>query len=126
MVNQGALSSIAVYGAQIPREGPKAVSVPLNFVTNDQYTLDYGNEQYLGRLSMVQTIFVDASNVDVPVQVQVSGTNQVIIARGRTQGYYAVCAANPFRATFTCAGGGAPVQIQLLNYPVTSAQWPSQ
>jgi hypothetical protein len=125
-INAVALSSIGVFGAVVPGEGPRAVPVNFNFANAATFTLNYSNQQNLGLISMVQTVFVDNSNSDVAVLLTFGGVNQTIIAKGRTQGYYAVCASNPFYLSITSPGSNSTVTVILLNFPVTSAQWPSQ
>lgn len=121
------LSSLALLDiAKIPKEGPKAIPLVLDFTASDSYLLDYGNQQRLNKITMVQTVFIDASLSDVPVSVSVQGLNQVITAKGRTQGYYPVCCPNPLKLVFTCITGPAGVIIILLNYPVSPCQWDTQ
>jgi hypothetical protein len=125
-VNASNLMWQAVSGAQIPSEGPKTVPIRLDFSAADSYSLDLSQFQHLGKLQLVQAVFVDASQVDVAVSVAFSGGGQTIIVKGRTQGYYSVLASNPVSAVFTCPSGGALVNIALLNFPICSAQWPTQ
>jgi hypothetical protein len=126
IIQDSTLAQISVFGAQIPSQGPQVVPVPLDFSASDSYTLDYSSQQQRGRLQLCQTIFIDASQVDVSVSVTFDGSGQTISVPGRTQGYYSVCAANPLKISFSCPGGGAVVSVLLLNYPVAVAQWKSQ
>jgi hypothetical protein len=126
IVDASNLMWMAVSGAQIPSEGPKTVPIRLDFSAADSYSLDLSQFQHLGKLQLVQAVFIDASQVDVPVAVTFSGGAQTIVAKGRTQGYYVVLASNPVSAIFTCIAGGALVNIALLNFPVCSAQWATQ
>lgn len=125
LIDSTNLMAWAVFGSQIPKEGPKAVPIRLDFSAADTYTLDLGNRQHLGAIQLIQSIFVDTSLVDVNLTVLFNGANQLITIKGRTNGYYTVLAANPVNFIFTCPAGGAVVTVALLNFPVASAQWPA-
>lgn len=126
IVNGSNLFVAPVFGSQWPSEGPKALPVPMDFSQAGSYSLDFGNEQDKGRLSMVQACFIDASQVDAPVTIQPQGSNQTLTVKGRTQGYYALLASNPFSVLVSCANGAGIVLVQFLNFPVASAQWSTQ
>src|SRR5574337_710353 len=102
-LNAGSLANLAIDNQQIPNEGSKAVPVLLDFTVSNQYTLDLQNIQSRGFLSMIQTMYIDMSASDVPMIVNINGSQQNITAKGRTQGYYTVMCPNPVKLTFTCA-----------------------
>ena len=125
-INPALLSSLPVYGDKVPCQGPRALPVSLNFTGGPVYTLDYTIQQRIGLFSECQFVFIDASQVDNPVTVFFLGSNQAIIAKGRTQGYYPVCAPNPFKCQISCPGSAAIVNLIFGNYPMQASQWPSQ
>jgi hypothetical protein len=107
----------------IPDEGPKALPLTLDFTAANEYTLDYSSMQQRGFLSLIQTLYVDTQNSDVALTVTIAGGGQVVIAKGRTQGYYPVLVPNPPRFTFSAENAGCLVQVYLINVPIQPGQW---
>lgn len=118
------------FGAQFPRENARAVALPLNFaLTADPasgFILDYGNKQSVGKISMIQTVYVDTSQTDMSVTITIGASQQLITVKGRTQGYYPVVCPNPFKVQVQSPGSSDLVGIFFLNYPVAPCQWASQ
>lgn len=108
----------------LPEEGPRSIPLLLDFTAFATYELDAELLQARGFLSMVQSLFVDASG-GKDIVVTINGTGQVIIAKKDTQGYYSVLVPNPVRMTFTSTGGVAGVRIFLINVPVPGVVWPT-
>lgn len=119
------VSILAIDNQFIPKEGPKAIPLFLDFTLADSFILDFVMRQQQGFMSMVQTLFIDASGTDKPVVVTIGGTNQIITAKGRTQGYYSALIPNPVKLTVTCIGGPIGLQIFLINVPVPGVVWPT-
>jgi hypothetical protein len=124
-LNADQLVNLALDNQQIPSEGSKSVAVLLDFTQSNQFTLDLTNIQQRGFLSMIQTLFIDMSASDVPMNILVNGSRQNLVAKGRTQGYYCVLAPNPVKLTFTCAGGPLGVVVYFINVPIPGAVWPT-
>lgn len=122
-INQLNLASIPVYNAQVPAEGPKAIPIVLDFTASTSYSIDGQILTTRDIISMVQSIFVDTTGATSNVIVSVRGSNQSIICKPNTQGYYPVVCPNPFGFTFTCANGPNNALVILLNIPVAPAQW---
>ena len=125
-INAVHLSTLAVYGGDKPIcEGPRILPLlNIDFSQTNLYSLDYSNQMKVGRMSMVQCVFVDASNSDASVTVQLS-TGQQIVVKGRTQGFYSCLAQEPFKCNFM-SEGGAKISFIFLNFPVPPAQWATQ
>lgn len=125
-INASNLSTLAVYGSDRPLcEGPRILPIlNIDFGTNPVYSLDYSNQMKQGRMSMVQTVFIDNSQNDAAVTVTMS-TGQQIVAKGRTQGYYSCLVQDPFRVAFE-SPGGAKVSFIFLNFQLQPAQWLTQ
>lgn len=125
-INALNLSTLAVYGGDKPLcEGPRILPLlNVDFSANPSYSLDYSNQMRVGRMSMVQTVYIDASNSDASVTVSIS-TGQQITAKGRTQGFYSCLAQEPFKASFQ-SDGGARVSFIFLNFQLQPAQWATQ
>lgn len=109
----------------VPQEGPKAIPVLLDFTQANNYDLDLQLIGQQGRISMVQTLFVDMSASDIAMTVSVNGSLQQIVCKGRTQGYYQVLCPTPVKLSFSCAGGPAGVKVYLVNVAIPGAVWPT-
>ena len=111
----------------MPAEGPRVISTLLDFaVQNDGFVFD--SQNIVGdkeSFSMVQSIFIDAQFTDDKVTVTVAKSGQVIIAKGRTQGWYPVCAPNTWFLQVTCTDANAKVPCILANYQVAPGYWPT-
>lgn len=131
-IDPRATQNVALDNQQIPHEGGKALALPiLDFSQANQFFMDAELLGQLGFMSMVQTIFIDMSTSDISLQVTFNGSQQVIVAKGRTQGYYTCMAPNPVKLTFLCPGGPGldpttgrvGIRIWLLNVPIAGLVW---
>jgi hypothetical protein len=125
IVNLSNVNVQQIVNQQVPDDGPKAIPLLLDFTASAQYNLDLTNQQQQGKISMIQSIYVDlsgnASN-DLTITMPISG--QVIVAKAGTQGYYSVLCPNPPRLNFAMAtSGGSVVPVFLLNVPVAGVVW---
>jgi hypothetical protein len=116
-----------IMNQQVPDDGPKAIPLLLDFTATtaiDEYDVDLTNQQQQGRISMIQSLYIDLSGAtnDLTVTNPISG--QVIKAKAGTQGYYSVLCPNPPRLNFTSStSGGTLVPVFLLNVPVSGVVW---
>lgn len=123
-VTIGAVNYQPVSNQLVPDEGPKAIPLLLDFTVAAQYNLDLTTQQQQGRISMIQSLFIDlsAANNDLTVTFPIGG--QVIVAKSGTQGYYSVLCPNPPRIYFAMAtSGGTLVPIFCINVPVAGVTW---
>jgi hypothetical protein len=122
------LGNLEIGNQIIPNEGPRAIPLNLDFTNatgKTSYLVDLSVVQYQTRMSMVQTVYIDLSGTDSPLEIQVQGTNQTVTAKGRTQGYYNVLAPAPTRLQITCLAN-AVIPVALINVPIAGAVWPTQ
>jgi len=122
-INALALAGLPVYNAEVPQEGPVAVPVTIDFTAATQYTLDLSQAVNLARISLFQTIFIDANGCTQNITVSIQGSNQDIVVKPNTQGYYPIVCPNPAVLVFTCTGGVARTRFILLNIPVAPGSW---
>lgn len=108
---------------EVPSEGPKAVPMIFNFTTEDEWDVDLTNFQQQARITMIQSMFIDASAAtdDTTIVFPISG--QKIIAKAATQGYYSVLCANPPRFNVLNSSGSDIVNIFALNVPISGVVW---
>lgn len=119
---------------QVPNEGTKALALPLlDFTQANSFALDLLTTTQTGQISMVQNMFIDMSTSDQPMQVTINGSQQVIVAKGRTQGYYCVLCPTPIKLLFSCPGGPgldpttgrSGIRVWLINVPIPGVVWPT-
>lgn len=109
----------------LPPEGARALPTLLDFTQFNSYNIDFGHSVQQARLSFIQSVFIDLSGSDVGLTLLVQGTNQVIQAKARTQGYYQVLCPNPPQFLATCVGGPV-VPVFFCNVPIPGVSWASQ
>jgi hypothetical protein len=126
---QGTVTIWKVGDTLTPQEGPVGVSCILNFSQYATFVINgvslFGAANPLSAFSGCQSIYVDTSMTDSPVIISVAGSQQTLVIKGRTQGYYPLIAPNIFNLTATCADtvNAVNVQIILMNFFVPPAQW---
>jgi hypothetical protein len=123
-IEQNKLSVQVVENQLVPKEGPKAIPLFLDFTLADTYNLDLQLMQPQGFFSMLQTIFVDLSMTDIAMTIVIGGL-QTVVVKGRTQVYVPVLASNPVKLSFTNAGGPNNVRVILINVAIPGVVWPS-
>lgn len=125
LVNQQGLSFQNVNGQKIPEEGPRSVSVPLDFSLGTTLTLDLQNLMSRGFMSMIQGLFLDNSNGGTTLTVSFGGSGQQIKIAPNRQGYRMVLCPNPVNSITFFSTAGVLLAVQLLNFPVTNSDWPA-
>jgi hypothetical protein len=122
------LSTLAVYGGGKPLcEGPRILPVTsLSFETIQRYELDYSNQMKVGRMSMIQSCYIDASNLGSgPGGLMVEFTTGMYIqASPQTQGFYPCLVQDPFRVVIQCGAGGLATII-FANFMIPPCVWHS-
>lgn len=109
---------------QIPQEGPKSIPLTLDFSTESSYFYDGTIQQNLAYISMVQTLWVNTSNMAGPLQIDIPGAQFSARIPANMQGYLQVLCPNPFRIQFTSvagAGAGNTGKVQMINVPIATA-----
>ena len=114
------LAGIRVGNATIPKEGPKAIPVALDFTAQSSYTIDVSSLYAQGVLSIIQVIYVDAADGTGDFIFNISGTAQRLKIQAGSQGYYPVL--SPANGLITVSGAGVG-QIFLINVPMSVLTW---
>jgi hypothetical protein len=122
MAQVGAYNANQVMLAAAPREGPMVVSWNVDFTAQTAYTFDLTSIQSLGRISMVQTIFVDNSQSSVPLYMYMATTNQRIIIPPQSQAYMPCVLTNKI-AVVLQSTSGLVIPIQALNVAMNATVW---
>lgn len=132
-MNQQQIQISLTNNQTVPAEGPKCIPLVVNFQTpaNSEQDLDLLLTEQQGYMTMIQTVFIDMSGSANTLSIVIKGSNQVIVAKAHTQGYYPVLCPNPSGFRFLLSNGGAPatgdlVPVFLINVPIAGVQWASQ
>lgn len=129
--NQNGIRALEINNQTAPTEGPKTLPLVFDFTKADTYLIDLSS-LISGAgggplISMIQTVYIDASGTDSEVVVTLLGSGQIITAKGRTQGYYNVLVSNPAQLSVQCTDNEmAGLPMQLLNIPIAGAVWATQ
>ena len=126
-IDQKSLAFLSVKVADIPEEGPIAIPVPISFANSTDFDLDISQQVNQGRISLVQSIFVDNSANDNPINIGVgqspsSSALQTIVVPSQSQGYFQVFSPNPAKFHFNSQTTGS-ILVILSNSPIASAVW---
>jgi hypothetical protein len=111
----------AIQNQMVPNEGPKTIPMELQFDTTDTLVLNGLGIQQLGKISIIQTLYVDTSG-GAALTIVCGQSRQRIDVPANTQGYYNVLLPGTFEITFVSTIGSV-VNVQLINVPIAGAVW---
>ena len=124
LYNTGALNYSNPQNQLVPDEGPKAIPLLIDFSgATTEWDVDLTNQQQQQYISMIQTLFIDASLSADDVFVTFPITGQKIQAKAGTQGYYNVLCPNPPRMMFTGTADTQVIPVFLINVPIAGVVW---
>lgn len=122
LTNVAGQNIYGVINATIPTEGPKAIPQTLDFTTVNTIIVDFTSAMSQGRITAIQTLWMDNSQNEQPVQITIEGTQQIVTFPAGAQGTIPIIAAN--RPKFICVSNGAvALQTVWLNVPMPAALW---
>jgi hypothetical protein len=107
----------------VPSDVPKCIVQVIDFSVGSSFELDLLTDQQLTKIGMVQTLYLDLKDTALGMDVEMSGTGQVIRAKARTQGYYNVLQPNPAKLRFTSADASLIVRVFIIGVPIPGAVW---
>lgn len=115
--------SFAIFNGLVPRGGPRALRIALDFTALASQPIDLQEELLMAQLEFVQTLYIDnQANANALICV-VGATQQIIKVKGNTEGYYSVLAPETAGFTFSTTLGAVIVPIHFINVPMAVAQW---
>jgi len=126
LINSNQLSVSTPMSQYLPEEGPRAVPMILDYSSVTEWVLDMELLQSMAFVSMIQSIYVDTSDLTAGnLNIIIGGSGQVLKIPFDTQGYYSALVPNPVRITFQydTPGTGELARVQLINVPVPGASW---
>ena len=111
-----------VANAKVPKEGPKAIPLVLDFTATQSYQVDLTQQQQAAKISFIQGAFIDNSANPQPLVIATGNSQQNLVIPGYSQAYVPLLLPNPptFVASTT---GGVVVSIIALNIPMDIAVW---
>jgi hypothetical protein len=115
----------AIINALVPREGPKAVSVPLDFTTATgapSILIDFTQAYMQTTISMIQSVWIDNFANASPVRLAINNPPQTIEIPPHAQGCFPVISAIRAKIVATSAGG-LVVPCLFLNVPLPVGVW---
>lgn len=104
-----------------PCEGPRVVETICDFSTASSFDVDLKSLVMQGKISNVQSLFVDNSTNSAPLVIKMSNTNQRIIIPSYSQAYISVLLNQPQFSVSTTSI--ATVFVYAQNFPVQNAIW---
>lgn len=117
-----ATQQTAVFNSLVPPEGPKAVTIPLDFSTATSFEIDFTQAYAQGVISVVQTLWCDNSGNADDVIFTVAGSNQTIVVPAATQGSFPVISAIRTKINVVSSATGI-VKCIFLNVPLPIGTW---
>ena len=111
------------FNGLFPKEGPKALAVNCDFSTDTEFDIDLQSAADEAKLQSVQTVYVDNRLNAADMVLTISISNQTILAKANTQGYYPVLAPPGAKYKATMAAGTAITQLQFLNFVMAGIVW---
>jgi hypothetical protein len=121
-VNPNQLPVYTTQNLQVPKEGPRAIPLLLDFSLSESYSLNLQNSQELLRVTTIQGVFIDNSQSSANVAVSCPVTGQVIIVAPGHQAYKTLFCPYPSQINFYSTGG-IVLKFQLTNFPVVNDDW---
>ncbi len=119
-----AFAQIPTFTMQVPKDGPKAVPLDVDFSGFETFIVDLLQYHNAGRIDAVQSLYFDNSYMDESVLIIPDQGNQVIQIPGRTQGYVNVFISDNFKLEFYSLGSSI-FKASLMNVPVYPDRWNS-
>jgi len=99
-------------------EGPRSIPLTLDFSTDTDVLVDFGEAEVTGKMGQVQAIIIDNTLNAFSMVMTVKGTGQRIFVPAQTELCRPVMSNSRFQAVFTSTISAALVTAQVLNVPL--------
>lgn len=123
MANQQIGGSTVTYNGAIPMGGPVAINTVIE-IAGTEVLVDLKLDYATGKISGVQTLYIDLRDFLGDVTVTMPDTGQRITARAGTQGYYPVLSTNLMKFIVSATIDGK-FPMNFINFPIALGVWPS-
>lgn len=123
ILNGGQFAAIPVFNQLVPNEGPKQITLNMDFTAANEYAFDLEQQISEGVIWGVQSLYYDNLPNNVDVTLTVLTTDQSMKFQAGWQGYRPVLMALPPKGKFACTGGAGIFAVKLLNIPMPFGEW---
>lgn len=118
------LSAVPVDTGKEPKSGSKAIPVTYDFSQAASFTTDLTAQKLQGKLTIFQSVYIDNSNNNQPITVQMSGLNQKISIPAQYQGIFPVFVSDQ-PVFFVSSQGSGTALVAFSNAHLPPAVWPT-
>lgn len=119
----GKWAAIPVFNQLVPEEGPRSITLNMDFTLADIYEVDLQIEISEKIIWGVQGLYYDNYVNNAIVTLTTSVVDQSMRFQPRWQGYRPVLCNKPPKMTFACTGGAGIFAVKLLNVPMPFGEW---
>jgi hypothetical protein len=112
-----------IFSALVPAEGPRMVSYVADFPLAASFEVDMTLSQSQQYMSVVQTLFIDASQATAPVSVSVEGTKLTIELEAGSQGFFPLLVPTTGAKFLIASASTQPVTVIFVNVPIPANVW---
>src|SRR5579859_4337412 len=118
MTNNATINNLpfGVFNAMVPSEGPKIIPVSVDLTVNQSVLIDISPQQQSGKISFVQSVFVDNSNNSQPTLVNNPVTQVTLVVPPNSQALLPIFVGNPPKLVVS-------IVVALLNILVSATVW---
>ena len=109
------------YNGAIPAAGPMALRTLIE-LNDNEVTVDLRQLATTGKITGIQTLYIDLSEFNDDVIITMPDTQQIIKAKKNTQGYYPVLSTNLIVFKIKSESNGN-VPIHFINFPIALGVW---
>ena len=115
----------AVFNAQIPKEGPKAVPLTADFSAHSSYDINFLLTMAQQFMSIIQGVYVDNSANGHEVSITVGTINQLVKCPANSQGYFPLFVPKNAVITVSDPSGASTSKVAFIfyNIPMPAAVW---
>jgi len=114
-------TTLDVMNNKFPCEGPKVIPINCDFLLANRYDVDLKNLVQQGKISDVQSLFIDNADNAQSVIIDIDVQTQRIVIPPYAQAYISILCALP--SFHVSSSGGVTVKIFAQNFPVTNCVW---
>lgn len=116
-------TDIPVKNQLVPKEGPKVIPYAFNLATAQSYEVNLQNLIQLGKISFIQTVWVDNRENDNAIVFINSPANYTLSVPAKSQGFFPMVASNPMVLIVESPMASIIVPVNFMNVPIAPMLW---
>jgi hypothetical protein len=117
--------SFGTWNQLVPKEGPKALPIPLDFTVQQSYEIDFGIIAQAAQLEHIQCIYIDNKDNSQPVTIVTDIIGQTLVCPPQRQGFFPIVIASNSPKIIVTSIGGTNCTLIVMNVPMPSGTWAS-